>query len=129
PAPILCLADSGEGKTFLAEKAAEWLTGVQPWWLRQERRDIDGVPWRRLACSDLTGRNQGAQTNLFGRGLQTPGRESPDAGGLVTLGIAQQSSGGILILDELGNADPSFQQMLLNFVEKGETQPEFRTHR
>jgi CheY-like chemotaxis protein len=121
PKPILFLAPSGEGKTWTAGLAARWLMQVNP--AVCKRREIE-----ILDCNTLQ-RDQGAKIALFGRGAQDARLERPDASGLVVRGKAHRASDGILIIDELGNSDLNFQEMLLSFVESGRTEPEFRNDR
>lgn len=120
PNPILFLAPSGEGKTWTAGLAARWLLQVNP-------PVCDRQVIELLDCNTLQ-RDQGAKIALFGRGAQDPNRrvERVDASGLVVRGKAQRASEGILIIDELGNSELGFQEMLLSFVESGRTEPEFR---
>jgi len=119
PQPILFTAASGEGKTHAARAAARWLLEVEP--LVRPNQNI-----QELDCNTLD-RGQGAKIRLFGRGPQSPS-ERPDATGLVVRGQAQLASHGILIIDELGNSDLGFQDMLLTFVETGRADPEFRSN-
>jgi hypothetical protein len=116
PQPLLFVAGSGEGKTRSATAAARWLLDVRP--SLRPRSAIE-----TLDCNTLE-RGQGAQIALFGRGPRDR-HERQDESGLAARGKAQRAAGGILIVDELGNSSPAFQELLLTFIETGRTQPEW----
>ncbi len=116
PQPILFVAGSGEGKTRGATLGAKALLAVDP---PLRRRSVVEI----LDCNTLE-RGQGAQIALFGRGPRDA-RERADASGLAVRGKAQRAADGVLIVDELGNSSPAFQELLLTFIETGRTQPEW----
>jgi DNA-binding NtrC family response regulator len=129
PYPLLFSAPSGEGKTWTATRAANWLLNCEP--KLRKRNHLE-----QLDCNAL-GDDQSARIKLFGRGPLTPqgggdrrpdaGGERPDRSGLVERGAAQQAADAVLLIEELGNSTHKFQNYLITFVETGRASPEFAT--
>src|SRR5207237_1256307 len=139
PPPILFEGDSGDGKSVMAIRFANWLLVIRP-----EARRSRAI--ERLPLSDLAGRDQNARITIFGQGKPTSGQEprrpsretgsitpsrtggqepKDTAGDLHIPGHAQRAHGGILIVEEMGNADGNLHSMLLNFLDTGIARPEF----
>ena len=101
--PVLITGETGTGKEVLAR-------------LIHSASDRSEQAFVAFNCTGLP--RDTAESQLFGhrRGAFTDARE--DAPGLI-----RSVAGGTLMLDEIGELDPSIQPKLLRFLDSGEVQP------
>jgi DNA-binding NtrC family response regulator len=103
PDPTLVLGETGTGKTAVAE--AIWALGARA-----------GRPFRTINCSELAAGDPAIATaKLFGHGAGSGLANVPKEG---QPGILEETDGGVLFLDEIGDLPRQAQALLLLPLER-----------